>query len=197
MTLTTVVMVGRDKLGAILGGMLPVREHLHLWCDGSTDWRRVVRLWRRGVLPPGAIARMGYAEWQRPAVPMPRCVVIRDNKQFLSMLNELDAQCIFLFRAGLVINSSVLETGIKILNVHCARLPDYNGLNAIGRALANADYSQCATLHRVTRVIDTGEVIATEPYQLDPSRPYRVNEDVAYRAGMRLLLRAVNTRLEP
>jgi methionyl-tRNA formyltransferase len=53
---------------------------------------------------------------------------------------------------------------------------------------AEGAWEQQATLHRVTREIDRGEIVATRSYRLDPRLSYRRNEDRAYEAGMELLL---------
>ena len=71
------------------------------------------------------------------------------------------------------------------------RCRKYAGLGSIQRALADRSYQQRATLHRVTATIDGGPVVDVEPYSLDPARPYGENEDRAYDAGSRLLLRAL------
>jgi methionyl-tRNA formyltransferase len=72
--------------------------------------------------------------------------------------------------------------------VHCARLPDYLGLNAIGRALKNKDYDQAATLHKVIRQIDAGKIIAKKSYKLNPELSYKENEAIAYNSGIQLLI---------
>jgi folate-dependent phosphoribosylglycinamide formyltransferase PurN len=96
-----------------------------------------------------------------------------------------------LFRAGLIVGPAVLSTGVPVMNIHCARIPEYGGIGSIDRALRDGAYSQCATLHQVTTRIDEGEVHATEPYQLDPADGYCSNEDRAYDAGIRLLKRVL------
>ena len=82
----------------------------------------------------------------------------------------------FLFRAGLIINKKVIDTGVKILNTHCARLPQYGGLASISRALKNKDYNQKATLHQVTKKIDSGIIFNELPYELSASKSYFENE---------------------
>ena len=103
-------------------------------------------------------------------------------------------QKIILFRAGLIIRKSVIETGIQIFNVHAAKVPEYGGIGSINCALQDEAFDQFACFHRVTDKIDDGEVVDRESYTLSPDEPYYVNEDIAYEAATCLLLRNVELK---
>lgn len=122
---------------------------------------------------------------------------MRNNDELLHTISRYDIEQVYLFRAGLIINKKILDSGIDILNTHCARIPDYGGLGAIARALKDSSFDQVATLHRVTETIDDGEIVATEPYKLNAALSYRKNEDIAYEAGMRLLLKRFMQEFNP
>jgi methionyl-tRNA formyltransferase len=132
---------------------------------------------------------MAWAEWMRSNQPSPAAQSISSNQDLLQLIQALKPRQVFLFRAGLIINRQVIGAGADILNVHCAKVPEYGGLGSIARALADKAYEQHATLHRVTARIDEGEVLAVEPYRLDARLSYRRNEEIAYEAGIRLLTR--------
>ena len=76
--------------------------------------------------------------------------------------------------------------GIKILNIHCAKIPEYGGIGVLDRALNNKAYKQEATLHIITERIDDGEIVAVEPYELKKNISYKANEEIAYSAGTQL-----------
>ena len=95
---------------------------------------------------------------------------------------------IILFRASLIISKKVIDVLPRIYNVHCVRLSEYAGLGGIARALKQKDYEQMAVMHRVVEEIDQGEIIQQAPYRLDPEKTYRENEDMAYEAGMQMIL---------
>lgn len=134
------------------------------------------------------LAQMAWAEWARPKSADLGWPAIRTNQDLLAWAEQGVSQ-VYLYRAGLIVNRAVIATFVDVLNVHCARIPAYGGVGAIPRALRDRAFEQEATLHRVTHNIDDGEVVATEPYKLDPKDAYRVNEDRAYLAGAKLMLR--------
>ena len=186
---TRLLIAGNDKIGRRLLAQVGAIDNLLLAADGTTDWRRVLRLVRRRRLPISWLITMVWAEWRRPAVPAAPVAVIRTNRDLMALI-ERGVRQVYLFRAGLIVDRAVLASGVEILNVHCASL-SYGGIGGIIRALRDRSLRQSATLHRVTERIDAGEVVDAEPYDLEPSVSYRVNEDAAYAAGQRLLLGAL------
>jgi hypothetical protein len=171
--------------------LLPPRGVTHVK-DSSPTLGRVARLLLRGRMRWGTVFRMWRADLRRPRAPrLAFAAEIGGNDALLERLRAGDVRAMLLFRAGLIVSGEALKTGIPILNVHCARLPDYGGLGSIDRALREGAYEQAATLHRITKRIDEGEILDTEAYRLDPSRSYRENEDHAYEAGARLLGRSL------
>jgi hypothetical protein len=182
----TLLLIGDDKIGRSLLARVPGGVETAL--DRSSSWRRAVRVLLKGSVSPAALWMMWRAESRRRdarAGPVPS---VRSNAELLERVRREGIERLFLFRAGLIVNRALLAAVREVLNIHCARLPEYGGLGAIPRALRRGDYRQCATMHRVTEQIDAGEVIATLPYDLDPARSYFDNEQVAYEAGMKLLL---------
>jgi methionyl-tRNA formyltransferase len=182
----TLIVVGNDKLGLRLAAQLHERG-LRVMIDRSVDLRRVARLLLRGSLRVSWLVRMAWAEFMRPAAPVSPLPAITSNRALLDAVRSEGARHLVLFRAGLIVNRQVIDA-VEVLNVHCARLPDYGGLGAIPKALHDRAYAQSATLHRVIETIDGGDVVATVPYELDPGLSYRDNEERAYRAGMSLIL---------
>ncbi|MFY1985751.1 formyltransferase family protein [Achromobacter xylosoxidans] len=189
----TLLLVSNDRLGRRLVSELGEQPGLLRCFDQSSSWRRVLKLLRRGSLSPSLVLKMQLAEWQRPNFPAPEIGAIHNNAELVSLIRKHGIQRVYLFRAGLIVGRAVLDTGAEILNTHCAALPYYGGLGSIARALAAGDLTQCATLHRVTESIDSGEVLATEPYVMDAGLSYAANEARAYDAGLRLLLRELTT----
>ena len=131
---------------------------------------------------------MGWAEFRREDHRIPDLDRIRNPRELLQTIRDIGAQRVYLFRAGLIIPRGILTSAADILNVHCASLPGYGGLGSIRRALEDEAWEQEATLHRVQASIDCGEVLRTVGYRLDPRLPYGQNEDLAYEAGIQLLL---------
>jgi methionyl-tRNA formyltransferase len=136
---------------------------------------------------------MIYCELRRDKLKqVQKTETITRNGDLVNIINLYAPQRVVLFRAGLIINKAVLATGVPIMNIHCAKIPEYGGIGSIAKALQENAFYQSATLHQVTEAIDQGIVFDTEPYELDPSTSYCMNEDSAYAAGYRLLVRTLN-----
>jgi hypothetical protein len=165
--------------------------------DDSSSLRRTIRLVRRGTLPPAVLVQMAFAEWRRADASVDVALRVRSNRDLLDIARANTIGRVYLFRAGLIVSRSVLDSGLDVLNVHCARVPEFGGIGSIARALAAEAFDQLATLHRVTERIDEGEVLRTRPYRLDPAAPYWKNEDAAYAAGVALLLETLACDVTP
>lgn len=192
--MSTLLVVGDDKIGRAFLRKYPAAPDLLVALDRSTDLKRVFRLVRRGTLPIAAVLRMAWANLLRPRQsPMKSAMpVIQTNRDLLDLIENHSITRVLLFRAGLIVRREVLDSGVAILNIHCASLEGYGGLASIYRALKDKAVKQEATLHRVTEAIDRGEVLDIEPYKLESGLSYRENEDLAYAAGMRLLTRTLD-----
>lgn len=185
------LVLGDDKICRAFvrdGGVPP---GVAIAVDQSTNIRRVLRLVRSGAISLPLLTRMALAEWTRPNAPPIDAQSIHSNTELLALVHEIKPTTLFLFRAGIIVRHNLIETGVPIWNIHCTRLPEFGGLGTIWRALQAKALDQVATLHVVTDKIDSGEVLATEPYRLNPIQSYAENERVAYAAGARLLARAL------
>ena len=183
------LIIGDDKISRKVVTSLPYDRHLRIVVDTTSLYRRVLRLLRRGSLTAPMLLQMAWAEMCRKGEPAPPLPTVKNNHDILSVIKKYGIDTAFLFRTGIIINSSVLATDVNVMNIHCAKLPDYAGLGAIYKALKNEEFYQEATLHRVAKQIDLGETVETLPYALRPELSYRHNEDIAYEAGAKLLAR--------
>lgn len=182
------LIVGNDKFGNMALKANHKHDKVFIFVDHSTSLFRIFKLLKRGVISFPLISKIFYCESVRNGCkPDNSCPSIKCNNDLIKLIDEFRPDEVILYRAGLIINSAVLGMNSKILNIHCARLPDYGGIGTISRALKDKQFNQCATLHIVTKRIDEGEILFTEPYQLDPYSCYCKNENIAYSAGLSLL----------
>jgi folate-dependent phosphoribosylglycinamide formyltransferase PurN len=184
-----IIIVGNDKIGAKFLNQFQRKTDYKILLDKSSSINRVIKLLRKGIIPITLAFKMFYAEKIRKSYKIEDYQSVTTNKELINYIEEYNPSQIFLFRAGLIINKQVIEKGIPLKNVHCAKIPEFGGLGVIQKALDAKVYSQCATMHIVTSKIDEGLVIATEPYELNPDKSYKQNEDIAYDAGINLLNR--------
>ncbi len=184
----TLVFIGNDKKGReFLHDQAQNYSVLFALNSGSHSLKRVYKLLKKGSLTVPILMKMTWAELLRPYHTIPRVPRIKTNDDLLAFIENNKVDQVILYHVGLIIRRRVLQTGAKVINIHCARLPKYAGLMAIQRALSSDDLQQAATLHVVNEQVDAGEVIDTIPFQLDPNKSYKENEDAAFQAGQILL----------
>ena len=70
-------------------------------------------------------------------------------------------------------------------------MPKFGGIGSIQKALKEREFNQYASLHIVNETIDKGRVLDKEKYFLSPNNCYCRNEEIAYKAAIKLLLRTL------
>ncbi|MGW2255728.1 formyltransferase family protein [Kitasatospora sp. NPDC001660] len=97
-----------------------------------------------------------------------------------AVAGELAAACtdglVWSVNNRMIFRAPVLSTGLRVLNVHHGPLPAYRGMPevALVYAMLGGEPQFAATLHRVDEGIDTGPVLASEPYPIGAEEPYHV-----------------------
>jgi methionyl-tRNA formyltransferase len=191
-----ILILGCDRIARQALRDLPELEDLLVVVDRSVSLKRIVKLVLKGRLNPSLVVKMFICECSRSkgSVSLEHLPSIRSNQDLLRLIESARPTHVFLFRAGLIINESVIALGLPLMNIHCADVPEYGGLGSIHRAMKDGSLSQNATLHEVTASIDNGRVLDKEPYLLDLKLSYCANENNAYEAGIRLLIRALTSK---
>lgn len=192
----TLLIIGGDKIGRSTLNTLEPSDELMIAIDRSTNFKRIIWLITKKRIALFLLIQMFTCELMRKNLksPVKEVASIRNNSDLLHIINEFKPQRIVLFRAGLVISREVIERGIPLMNIHCAKVPEYGGLGSIKRAIKNRALEQYATLHQVTTTIDKGEIFDLEPFYLDAQKSYCFNENIAYKAGLRLLSRTISRK---
>ena len=192
----TLLILGSDRISA--SALSRIDENspaLHIIIDESSSPRRLLRLMGQGRLGVVLVLKMAFCEFTRNAkLPQNKYDTIRSNAELIDVVSRIKFDRVVLFRAGLIINQAIIESGLPIFNIHCALVPEYGGLGSIARALRAGEIRQAACLHSVTATIDNGEVLDREPYLLNLRESYCYNENIAYEAGIHLLQRTVTVR---
>ena len=191
----SLIILGNDKIGGTAFKRLSSSQSLSIMIDLSSNLTRVFELIRKKKIGIQLFIKMILAELMRSGSKPPKSLPsLSSNAQLLESIEKECFQKIILFRAGLIIRKSVIESGIQIFNIHAAKVPEYGGIGSINRALQDEEFDQFACFHRVTDKIDEGEVIDMERFTLSSDKPYYVNENIAYAAATRLLLRNVELK---
>ena len=191
--MTTLVIIGNDKIGGQALKKIHNCKEIEIVCDKSTNIKRVIKLLRSKKLSISLVLKMFLAEILRKGEkPNKNILTIKSNNNLVEILKKNNYEKVILFRAGLIVNKKVIDTGINILNIHAASLPDFAGIGSINKALIKKAYCQKATLHRLIETIDSGEIISEIDYKLDPNKSYLANENIAYSAAIKLLFKTLN-----
>jgi methionyl-tRNA formyltransferase len=186
------IILGNDKIAGGLSQQISNHESCVVYVDKSTNLSRVLKLLRRRIISPFLLAKMAVCELLRKGVrPSASLPSICNNDELLRAIELYKPDRLVLFRAGLIVNRSVIAKGVPVFNIHAAIVPDYGGIGSIDRAIKDKAYEQFASLHVVTTRIDEGEVIDRVAYRLNPSCSYCQNEGFAYLAAQQLLLKTI------
>jgi len=194
----TILILGNDKIAkSVLS--LPELENpdIVVLIDKTSGFSRVIKLLVRRRLKFSLFIKMFICEFFRQDnyFNIKRYNSLNNNSELISNIEQHNPSRIILFRAGLIINKKVISLGVPLLNIHCAKIPEYGGLGSINRAIKDGAIEQCATLHKVTTTIDRGLILDVESYSLSLCKNYCYNEDLAYSAGISLLRRSLATRI--
>ncbi len=203
----------KEKLGILIGGDYLARcllaeilhknefENLLIIEDRSVSVRRIYSLLiKRRItlkwlaLKIYAAVRQGFFIQKQMHFQsrLHNVLQVKNNKELNVLIqNNKDLCAVVCFRAGLIVGQNNIDL-IPFYNIHCAKLPAYPGLMSIYSALKDRDFEQQSSFHTITKEIDQGKVIETEPYKLDPSKTYWRNEILAYESGKKLLSKVIN-----
>jgi methionyl-tRNA formyltransferase len=192
----TILILGSDRIALEALEILQESDSLMIIIDRSTNIRRAARLLWKKRINLLLLFKMLICEFKRSSSNISNSTLngIESNNDLLTLLRQYKPERVILFRAGLIISKEIILQGIPLLNIHCAKVPDYGGLGSIDRAIKDNALEQNATLHQVTTTIDEGRVLDVEPFRLDTTKSYCHNESVAYQAGLKLLYRTIGYR---
>lgn len=186
------LIIGPDKIGLAALRKLKIENGTKIVFDSSTSFRRILKLIIKRRISIKYMLRMMICEYLRtPEFKDPKIPSIRSNKDLEDILSYNEIDRIVLFRAGLIIEHSIIRRNIPVLNIHAASIPDYGGLGSIQRAINDGSFEQKACLHEVTTRIDEGAILDFETYQLKRENSYCLNESIAYQAATKLLQRTL------
>lgn len=191
--MSLLVLAGDDYWGRKALDYLQVLEPAPiLVLDKSARTSRTLRLIRRRRVSIIDVIHLMVCELRRfrrlNLSKTPR-LTVSSNQDLEHLIDKYNPTKVILFRAGIIIKSSVLARPLEVLNIHAASVPEFAGLMALPRAVRSKQYLQNVTLHRVTLAVDQGDVVETKSYVIPASASICEAEDVAYGTAIDLLLK--------
>jgi methionyl-tRNA formyltransferase len=186
----TLLILGADSAASWLGYriLLEKLENVHIFVDTSNNLVRIIRLLWKGRLKTITLIRLVVAEILRSSKPFEFNGKISSNAELIDLIRETNPDQVLCFRCGLIINRTVIETGVPIFNIHVSSLPEFPGLGTIDKSIKAKAWEQYACLHRIDEGIDTGQILMRRQYFLSSDFSYKKNEDIAYTAGVELAM---------
>jgi methionyl-tRNA formyltransferase len=67
-----------------------------------------------------------------------------------------------------IIRRELIDAGVRILNLHPGRLPEYRGVRPVNWALRNRDRVHGVTIHEIDAGVDTGPIVAMVEFPIWP-----------------------------
>ena len=189
----TLLILGNDKIASSAFNLNILKnKNIIIAIDYSSNYKRVISIVFKKRISFFLLIKMFFSELFRKSIKTNLNLNrIDSNKDIIDLIQKFNPKRVVLFRAGLIISKKVISLNVPIMNIHCAKVPEYGGIGSIQRALKDKHFIQQATLHQVTTTIDKGEVFDTNPYELNPNKSYFFNENIAYKSGLVLLKRTL------
>ena len=123
----TILVLGNDRISKQALKQIKYSENLLIVIDRSTTIQRVAKLIFRRRLSLGLVIKMFLCELKRNSSDLSTTAYqgIKSNADLLALLDKHTPNKVVLFRAGLLISKNVIGHGIPLLNIHCAKVPEY------------------------------------------------------------------------
>jgi len=185
------IITGTSKHSIYLIEKIKMFNNISIVIDKSSTIKRVFKLLYKKRISFYLLCLMFITELIRKKekkINHSNYYIIKKNIDLESIIKKESFDLIILFKAGLIINESILKKNIPIYNVHCAKIPEFSGLGSIYKAVKSNNLKQEVTMHKITKDIDSGEIILTNSYLLKKELSYRKNEDIAYHKGIELII---------
>ena len=73
-------------------------------------------------------------------------------------------------KIDVILSEKVIDAvGGRAYNLHCGKLPEYQGWNACTHSILNEEKSFTVTIHRIAPKVDTGDIILTQEFVIGDS----------------------------
>jgi methionyl-tRNA formyltransferase len=157
--------------------------------DKSPQLLRTIKLIFRRKLTVGQVLKiyMCRNRMKKKSVDYSSKLTVTNQYELLDIVENFKPELLVAIQCSMIFNVSRFPTKLKMLNIHGASLPQYGGLGALFRAIADESYNQECVLHLLTNDIDKGKTLASIKYYLDPNLSYCQNYERSIIAGKKLI----------
>ncbi|MBQ9077711.1 MAG: hypothetical protein IJY31_07725 [Muribaculaceae bacterium] len=118
---------------------------------------------------------------------------IKSNGELEQYILDVSPDLLFAYRCPFIISKKAYSiTRIGAFNIHPSLLPKYRGLNPWHNIFKNNETVNGVTLHRITDVVDGGEIIYQQSYPIFPNDTIKSARNNADTIASKLLERFMN-----
>lgn len=111
-----------------------------------------------------------------------------NSRDFIRKIKKEDPDLCIVANFGQILGPGLLDIPkYGFINFHPSILPDYRGPYPLGDILLNQETFSGATWHRVTKVVDGGDILAQETFQVLPAYTLKDLEDRSVASGIKML----------
>lgn len=94
---------------------------------------------------------------------------VKTKEELEQYILDMSPDLLFVYRCPFIISKKAYSTArIGAYNIHPSLLPKYRGLNPWNGIFKNNEVENGVTLHRITDVVDGGEIIYQQSYKISP-----------------------------
>lgn len=95
---------------------------------------------------------------------------VRTQEDLDQYILDMSPDLLFVYRCPFIISKKAYSIArIGAYNIHPSLLPKYPGLNPWYEIFKNSEIENGVTLHRITDVVDGGEIIYQQSYRISPN----------------------------
>ncbi len=95
---------------------------------------------------------------------------VRTKKELEQYILDMKPDLLLVYRCPFIISPKAYSTArIGAYNIHPSLLPKHPGLNPWNEIFKNNEVENGVTLHRITDVVDGGEIIYQQSYKIFPN----------------------------
>ena len=118
---------------------------------------------------------------------------VKTKEEFAQYILDMSPDLLFVYRCPFIISKKAYSIArIGAYNIHPSLLPKYQGLNPWSEIFKNHEVENGVTLHRITDVVDRGEIIYQQSYKISPKDTIECARNKADIIASELLARFIN-----
>ena len=120
-------------------------------------------------------------------------LILQPEKLVISDLTDLDFDLLVVVAYGQILSADILKyPRFGCINVHASLLPRWRGAAPIERAILADDKSTGITIMAIDEGLDTGDMLATEAFPIEPGDTSGIIFEKMLKSGAKLLVETID-----